>query len=180
MPHAVGTNLGGIRTLDDIYGRCVIDKDTGCWHLRTARGRPMPAGKTLRLWSFDHGYAMSARRLTFILANPQRKLPAKWVVFDSCECHDCVNPEHLKAAPKLQHFARLAREGRCTSARKSAANRIAGAKRSRVSPDVWRWVMESHQSNQDIAHALGVAHTHVSQKRAKHLASFGISGGVGA
>ena len=42
MTHAVGTYLGGIRSVADLRERCRIDDETGCWHWGLAIVRGVP------------------------------------------------------------------------------------------------------------------------------------------
>lgn len=114
---------------------------------------------------------MSARKLALLLSG--RSMGPSDVAAPSCDDRECINPAHAAVLPRGDHIKRLAALGECRTARKTAANRIEGAKRSRVPPDVWQWAYESSQSGGDVAHALGVAHTWVSQKRATRRQMFG-------
>ena len=174
MTHKHGTHLDGIATLEDLQGRCVVSDD--CWHIRTARGREYPEGQTIAVWSHHHGQKISARRLGYILAHPGKPMPRTWVVYSNCGSHDCVNPEHLKAMGRGAYLQMLGRKGLMSTARKTAANRVYGAARSKHPPEVWRWALESTQTHGEVAHALGVATSNVANRRARQRASVGIFG----
>ncbi len=168
MAFPTGTHIGGVRTLRDLYDRCVIDKLTGCYRIRKANGKPFSESETPRVWFTPENCAPSAKRLAFRLAHPDKPLPQTWVVLDTCDTFDCIYSRHLKAEPRRDRIKALTIEGVYRSATKTIALREAGAKRSRVSPEVWQWAMESTQSTRVVGHAIGVLHTHVSQKRIKH------------
>jgi hypothetical protein len=166
MAHKHGTNLGGIRTLEDLRQRCVIDADTGCWHLRTARGRAMPVDKVHRVWSSTYGQSVSVTRLAWEL-KAQRTPAAHKVVSRVCTSYDCINPAHLKCWSKADEGAFLAKTGRVATASKRIANKISGQRRSRLTPELRTWLMESTQSNVEVGRCLGVAHSYVGALRAK-------------
>lgn len=165
MTHAVGTHLGGVRSLEDLRLRCVCR--VGCWHLRTARGRRYQRGDgPMRIWSALHGTSLLARRLAWEL-HTGAPVPSGRSVIDTCEEHDCVNPDHLRAVSRQECVRVMVERGLTATPAKTIANRLQGAKRSRISPEVWGWVYESTQSSAAIAVVLGVPHSHISQKRAR-------------
>jgi hypothetical protein len=95
MPHAEGAYLGSIRTIADVRERCVIDADSGCWHLRTAHGRPQDPKRVQRLWIFGKG-AVSATRAVWELSRERQILKGRRAV-RMCDSYDCANPKHIKA-----------------------------------------------------------------------------------
>lgn len=121
----------------------------------------------MKIWSSAHGRSMVARRLALEL-HRGAPIDPDAVVTETCDEHDCINPAHLRSLPRPARVREVARQGRMRSARKTIACRLQGAKRSRISPEVWNWVYESSQSAAELAHVLGVAHSHISAKRAKH------------
>lgn len=149
VSHPHGKHLGGIRTLDELRERCVMDGD--CWVCRTRC-----------VWLYGTG-AMTARCASLRLRG--EALREGYVVARTCDTEQCVR--HVKQVPRASAVRAATKAGVMRTTRKAIANRVAGAKRSRVTPEVWRWAMESGQSNKDIAHALGVSHSLVSAKRAK-------------
>lgn len=95
MPHAVGTYLGSVRSIEDVRLRCVIDCEGGCWHLRTGHGLPAPRDRTLRLWVYGKG-GISATRAVWELAHGQQ-IPNNRRAVRVCGTYDCANPDHIKA-----------------------------------------------------------------------------------
>lgn len=164
MPH--GTYVCGVRTLDDLRARCVIRDGDDCWHLRTARGKPMPLGKTLRVFAYGCPTSVAARPLAIRLAG--RRLPNGWCAIATCDSYDCINPAHLTGHTRAEAVRISASRGEHSTARKTIASRMSGAKRSRITPELWGWVYESSQSSTAIGHALDIAESHIALKRAKH------------
>ncbi len=156
MSHDHGAHLGGIRTLADLMGRCVIDRDTACWHLRTARGKPMARDSVHRVWLFGAG-VRSATRVAWELRH-ETQVPPGLVVSRACRSYDCVNPAHLRCWSKAEEGELLRRKGhhRGSVARK-VANRANARCRSKLTPELAQWVRESPQTLVSAAHALDVA-----------------------
>jgi hypothetical protein len=148
MTHAHGTHLGGIRALDDLMQRCVVDRETGCWHLRTARGRPMPAHRVHRVW-FD-GASLSAVRVALTLRGVE--IPVGSVGYRCCSSYDCVL--HLGVRTRVEHGAAV---GLGHVAVKTAANRKAGAARSRVSSHDRARIAYGGETVSAVARALGIS-----------------------
>lgn len=169
MAHAHGAHIGGIATIDDLMGRCRVDQATDCWHLRTARGRPMERGKTMRIWSHLHGRVMSARQLALAMGTA-RPVPQGYVVVCKCDSYDCVNPEHLRALTRADEIAQKKPLGTYKTARKTLANRATGRKRQVHSDELRRWMHESTQPATHVAHAIGCATSRVIELRRMAIA----------
>jgi hypothetical protein len=109
MTHKVGTDLGGIRNVERLRERCVVDPETGCWHwklAKTALGRPAVnlihpvTGRRRKL---------PGTRAAWILANG-RDVPEGRIVRLRCRSMDCCNPEHVKCTTRKewgQHMAKI-------------------------------------------------------------------------
>ncbi len=161
-----GTYVCGVRTLEDLRARCVIREGDDCWHLRTARGKPMPTGQTLRVFAYGNPTSVAARPLAIRLSG--RRLPNGWCAVAKFDSYDCINPDHLACHPRGDAVRISAARGEHSTARKTIAYRLQGAKRSRITPELWGWVYESSQSSKAIGHALDIADNHIALKRAKH------------
>jgi hypothetical protein len=159
MPHEIGTYLGGIRCLEDLRQRCVMDGD--CWRC-----------KPRVVWIFQRG-GMTAKRAAWMLSGG--RVRPGWATTEVCGTARCVNPPHLVHRPRAVVVRTQAAQGRARTDRKALANKLAGAKRSRISPEVWRWAMESPQSAMLVAHALDISVSHVSAKRAAARARNGVA-----
>lgn len=123
----------GIRTLDDLQGRCVIDRETLCWIWRGAVFRNAAGSDTTRVWLPDadgKGRVMTAPRAAWILSG--RKLPAGHIVWRArCHCSAlCISPQHGAAGTRQDMFAAFVRDGRLRGDPRSAVinarNRMAG------------------------------------------------------
>ena len=117
---------------------------------------------------FAHGSPTSVAARPLALRLSGRRLPGGWCALAKCDSYDCVNPDHLTSHNRSEAVRISGTRGEHKTVRKAIACRMNGANRSRISPEIWSWVYESTQSSADIAHALDIAKTHVSQKRAKH------------
>lgn len=164
MPHEQGAYLGSVRSVEDLRGRCVCDAHTGCWQLRTARGRVMREDRTPVLWVFGHG-KLSSARAAYFLANgrmPQHKM----IAYRTCDTRDCVNPAHIKATPRAvyarKHIA--IRPGEASVAQREALRR-GYSKRMVLTPELKAWLIESSQSHGAAAHGIGICASRVSQIR---------------
>ena len=106
----------GVRTLEDLRIRCVIDAETGCWLWRGAftissdrRGQP-----TSRVWLPDAppgAKTGTATRAAWLLSG--RPLAAGHVVWRSvCTDSACINPAHGAAGTRTAMHAAFVADGR--------------------------------------------------------------------
>lgn len=170
MPHATGTYLGGIRTLEDLRQRCVIDADTGCWHWRLSfsQGSPRvhlqhPAAAGGRL-----GVAMRGRRAALLLATGSDLLPGHFAFARACcKADDCVNPAHSRSGNRQQHGEWLRKTGKVKNLlTKSLASRRMWDQRGRkVTPAMRDEILASDEPNQALADRLGVSKFVIYQVR---------------
>ena len=111
MSHKPGTDLGGIRTLEDLRIRCYVSEETGCWHCRMAMCDGAPRLHLVRL-DGKH-VTMRGRRAALYLRDGEM-LPAGHIAFARASCHanDCVNPDHTRSGSKKQWGAEIARRGK--------------------------------------------------------------------
>jgi hypothetical protein len=158
MSHEHGAYLGGIRCLKTLRERCVMDKDGDCWHLRTARGRPMPTVGVYQFWVHGLGHCTATRGAWFLSGRPMPTHRGV-IIFRSCESYDCVNPDHLRSGIRRSLMRHLVDVGRFESEARRAALETFKSSRPQaqiVTPELKAWLMESRQSGPDVAHALGV------------------------
>ena len=104
MSHPHGTYLGGIRNLDDLRLRCVVDEDTGCWHWRLSKCDGVPKVHVTHPALPRPGHIMRGRRAALLLARG-RDLPAGHVAYArlTCQSADCVNPSHCQSGDRHAH-----------------------------------------------------------------------------
>lgn len=160
MTHSTGTYLGGIRHLHDLRDRCYVDP-AGCWHLRTARGRPMPKGSRHVIWVYEKG-CVSVPKAAMELAG--RSVPNGHVAYRTCTSYDCANPEHMSTRTRSDHSRTV---GAGHIATKTVANRVAGAKRSKVSPQGRARLAYSQERLVDLAREFGISVSWASAIRAR-------------
>jgi hypothetical protein len=163
VPHELGAHVGGMHDLESLRMRCVCDPDTGCWHLRSARGRKMPDDKRHVVWVHPHGF-MTATRAAWLFATGKMPPPDKLVV-RKCSSYDCVFKAHLACMTKAEHGAHLTSTGKTATPTKRLANRVQGQRRSRVSAELRQWISESEQTAMAVAHAVGIAPSWVAALR---------------
>lgn len=158
-----GQHLGAVRTLEDLRGRCVIDEECGCWHFRSARGRPMRRDRTAKVFVHLIGQVV-VTRAAWCLSGRQMP-PADRLVYRTCCSYDCANPEHLRVGTRRQQGRHLASSGKASTPAKAAANAVTARARRIVTPEIAEWIAESPQGARDVAHAVGVHHNHVNVVR---------------
>lgn len=149
----------GVRTIEDLRIRCVIDELSGCWNWRMAftQGVGMtylPAlGKTRTVKS-------AAMFLTGKPIGPKQQVYAK------CLNAKCCNPDHLKAMTPKQFGLAQAASGRLKGnpARLAACIRT-GRSNSRITPELAQEIRESAETGLAIAARLGVSPSVVSRVR---------------
>lgn len=170
MSHAHGTRLDGIATLEDLRQRCVVDEETGCWHLRTARGRPLPKDVRHVLWVFGAGH-VTATRAAWMLSKPGRTLPNGWICYRRCESYDCVAPNHVIAGTRKAWGAHMARTGKAVTSAKAQANRVGRRHTWKLTPELKQWLLESPQSGVQVSYALGISQGRANAIRANARAA---------
>lgn len=108
----------GVRTLEDLRARCVIDGETLCWVWRgatvtNAKGRGTDVS---RVWLpaevAGRPQVMTASRAAWLLDG--NDLPPGHVVWRSrCHCRElCINPQHGAAGTRRQMFDAFIANGR--------------------------------------------------------------------
>lgn len=163
MAHQFGANIGGISNIEGLRMRCFCDEHSGCWHLRTARGRPMPTARVQRVWVHGVGH-VTATRGAWLLHSGQTP-PKRHVVARKCDSYDCVNPEHLGCISRATHSRKTApKKGESTPAQR-AALAIAVERQRKLTPELRQWLMESQQSSAAAAHGLGIASSRAAELR---------------
>ena len=165
MSHPEGTYLGAVRCLETLRGRCVVDEDTGCWHLRTARGRPMPRDQRHVIWVAGIGH-ITATRAAWLLSTGREPGPDQKVYRD-CQSYDCVAPRHIKVGAHRAMVRAGMRRGSMATPAKRAAFLKAAKARQVITPELRGWLLESPQSGSEVAHALDVSQGRVNAIRAK-------------
>jgi len=156
VSHKHGAHVDGIDSLEALRLRCVCDSDSGCWHLRTARGRLMPRDRVHRVWVFGRG-AMTATRAAWMLAGKPEPARRQVVYRSGCDSFDCVAPEHLRCGSRKQAMQAAFRLEKFETAPRREAVRVLGKARQVITAELRLWLVESSQRGPAVAHALGVS-----------------------
>lgn len=163
---------GGVRNLEDLRGRCVVDEDTGCWHLRDSKGRPLvkEARRVPSVFFVDIQKRVSARRLSFNLSRP-KPARADRLVAVTCGSWDCVAPHHAAEVTPGELGAMVSADGRsATPAKRLHAMRTARSRaRTKLTMELATWARESSQKQADVAHALDTTQQRISEIRSMKL-----------
>lgn len=143
MNHNKGARLSAVHDADTLRMRCVCDAATGCWHFRKADGKPYRRGERMRLWIFGGTFSTPLRAMwAFTSGKP---VPASRTVYRRCDSFDCINPDHLRCSTKTQAVRySVARNG--VSEASVAGLRAAAARRTKITPELRTWALESTQS----------------------------------
>lgn len=156
MSHAHGTYLGSVRDIEGIRARSVIDADSGCWHFRTANGRPMPRGRRHVVWVFGRGCISLLRAVWEFKTG--RQMGQGQCAFRVCQSYDCANPAHVRWGTRADLGRAVSKRGVLKNDPERARRaRLASAKQSKLTPELRLWAIESGQSSYRVAVALGVA-----------------------
>jgi hypothetical protein len=103
-----GQNLGGVRTLQDIYIRCHVNDETGCWEWRLSCN----AGKYPKVTIYDpiKPFTTTGVRASLLLAG--HKIGEGQTGYHyKCTNHKCVNPGHLKVGTHAEKWAHIKAQG---------------------------------------------------------------------
>lgn len=104
----------GVRTLEDLRGRCVVDAETGCWLWRGALSHGSRGQPTTRVWLPDGeggGTVATGQRAAWLLAGKTLR-PGHVVWRQLCTRSDCINPQHGAAGTRPQMHAAIVASGR--------------------------------------------------------------------
>ncbi len=157
MPHAHGTYLGAVQCLETLRQRCVVDDGgAGCWHLRTARGRPLPRGRGARHGVFVHGLGLlTGTRAAWLFATGALP-PDGHVVWRHCSSHDCVKPGHLRCTTRADYGRAMGQLGRWRGQwARIAANRATAVKRRKLTDEQVAHIINSTATHVALAQQLG-------------------------
>ncbi len=116
-PPAPNPERRGVRNLEDLRQRCVIEEETGCWVWKAAMSRSLKrkVAPSPRVWIPDpktlgDGVLMTAGRAAWLLSG--RKLAAGQVVWRSvCNRSECINPAHGRAVTRAEMHSGIAAAG---------------------------------------------------------------------
>jgi hypothetical protein len=160
-----------MKTIEEIKGRCVIHEITGCWLFKGAVTRDGQA----RVWTFDYNKGAMAcvpgKRAVWYATN-QTPVTDGHVIYGTCPCQHCINPEHVKQGTKAEWGQHMADSGIYkNNPAKLLANRRIGAARSSVTPETYIEIISSPETGKAVAKRLGISQQTASKCRTGNMAS---------
>ena len=168
MPLKPGAYLGGIRTLEDLRLRCVCREDDDCWHLRSARGKPMRKDHVHVVALRGHKGNVTATRAAWVLAG--KTLKQGFVVRRVCESYDCVNPSHLRQGPRAEVSRKSAADGKFRSAEQLAPLAEARRRQTKVTPEVLQLILTSPLPTPQLVPHVPICAGRINSIRRQHRA----------
>lgn len=159
----------GVRTLEDLRSRCVIDAETGCWLWRGAMSRGKSGQPTSRVWipGDGGGRIMTGQRAAWILAG--KPLADGHVVWrHRCTNGQCINPYHGAAGSRPQMHAAIAASGRLRGDPRRAVVNAQNRERMLLSPETvlrGERMFAAGALQKEVAAALGICHSSAKKIR---------------
>lgn len=161
MPNTKGSNRGGIRTLDDLRQRCVIEGE--CWIWRGACNRCSGPHPEPRFWLPAQSRVVGVSG-AWLLAG--KKLPRGYVVWRVCREPMCLNPEHMRSGTQADRGAWYAQRGLFRGdPHRSLTNAVAARRRSVLTAEQVQQIRESKDTGRALSLLLGVSESVVSRAR---------------
>lgn len=159
----------GIRTLEDLGGRCVIDDITDCWVFQVdRRSKIRPEGWGANVWLPEQKRTDTLQRAAWYLAGRPMGRSRDWTVWRKCHNEMCCNPGHLMAGPRrlFGKWVKSTGKWRGDPARAATNRRIKIATgQAKINQELAGWIRQSKQSGVEVAHALDVSPHCVSRVR---------------
>lgn len=159
-----GQNLGGVRTIEDLRLRSVIDHDTGCWNVKGYQ-----TGRTVQVWYPVIGKVVS---LAVLIAHLKTgtKAPKGKTWHPICGNPTCGNPDHRKL---MTHSSVLKAAHRDRPRDPQFRLRLADSMRkragSRYCPTARAEILASQDSNAALGKKFGMTPQSISKIRAGRM-----------
>jgi hypothetical protein len=178
MPMKKGTDLGGIRTLEDLKRWCEVDQLTECWHCTYSLRDGLP---NVRFIAPDLGIRKQfAGRRAALWLRDGHDIRSGFIAFAKrhCKSLDCVNPDHCRAGTRAEWGESQKTKGRMKhSASKVAKCRLAVRSRSKFTWEDIRTIRAAEGTNKQLAKVWGCSPSTIGQiKRHDTWRSEGLAG----
>lgn len=171
MAPRVGQNLGGLRTIEDVRQRSVIDEETGCWHVRSKRHKG-----SVQVWLPAEGRVVSLAYALGVLMTG-KPLPAGRFMAPTCLNTNCGNPKHRVDASRSEAMRML----RPKLDAQHRAKIAAGRRRNVIPINVIEAVLSSEERGIDLAARYGISPQKVSDiRRGRTRRALGVFSGLAA
>lgn len=159
MRHPKGADLGGIRDIERLRLRCVVDDVTGCWVWSGALSDGAPKIHFRHPVTLERTDA-KGRRAALILARGA-DLPRGHVAWQKACCdHDlCVNPDHCRSGTKKEWGRWLTTSGKVKNlpSKSVAARKGWDTKGRKVTPEMKTKIMNDPRPISELAAELGLS-----------------------
>lgn len=164
MAFPKGTYLNGIRTLEDLRLRCVMDRDTDCWRWKGALSDGVPHVCLHDAQTGKHRVTTGPRAAALLSG---REIPEGRIAYRTCCTKACVNPDHIAVGTKKQLGLMIRRKG---TQRNNPLRSLINARNSRrrvakLNMDIARQIRESDEPGVVWARRLGVCAQTISAVR---------------
>jgi hypothetical protein len=150
----VGIRTDGIRCVDDLRQRSIVDKSCGCW-----RWRQQCVDGSARIYLVAGGkrQKVSGRRAALILSG--HVIPEGHEAFarECCRYDDCVNPAHARSGTRRESRQYQASRGTFSAPHCYAHLHKFSAARRKLTPEQRVEVAVSREPAKQIAARLGVS-----------------------
>lgn len=157
----IGSCLGGLRTLESLKVRSVVDEDSGCWIWQwavcKANGGSIPVANIP-----GNKSNTSVPRWAYQFKKGAKPLNKGQCVWRSCGCNLCVNPDHMLAGTRAE-FGLWVRESKRWHGLHSykAANKSSAKRRAVLTDEIVAELRLGLEKPQDAAKRLGVRESSV-------------------
>jgi hypothetical protein len=139
----------GIRTLDDVRDRCIVDEESGCWIWRGARSK----GRYPQAWFPLLGRATTIGRILLHLIENRAPKPRE-VWHSKCGHPDCCAPAHRRSGNRRSQMRAAKIERNAITRARIAASRRA---RSKLSDEQAQIIRESPDTLRELAARYGIS-----------------------
>jgi hypothetical protein len=160
----MGQYLGGIRNIDDLKMRCLIDDETDCWHWRLGKTK----GKYPKISFKISGEAQSRTGVRAVFVLLGRDVPDGYTVYHyKCHSIDCLNPAHLKMGTHKEKWAHIKAEGYMRgNPTRLLANKATAMKRCKVAAHLGL-ILNSDKTSVELAKELGIHASTIRSARSR-------------
>ena len=158
MPAKKGDNYGGVRCLEALRQRCVIDDITGCWLYPWSRMQNSPS-----IWLPAFGKVVTLGRALHYLATG-REITGRARYVAMCGRGNCCNVAHRKVGTMSEHM-RVIRPVLSPAHRAAIKRTRSQHRHPAFSPELRAEILSSSETGKAIADRLGMHPSMVSAIR---------------
>lgn len=130
----------------------------------------MSENKWPRVWAPDYAKngvmrSQPGRRAVWNVKTG-KAIPEGYRAYGTCECDQCLNPNHMKCGPTSDLGEHIKKEGKFKGSHKrKAANRATGQTRAKTSPEMIAEIVSSHEDGVTLSAKLNISRQIISKIR---------------